>query len=111
MISKNRYMHMDSLTRESSAYGTLHSKRRQKQLKLSLCLIKHNAMETYEGMEVTIHTFTISTLDGGEWSVSHFGHLNPRRTASGTHSPRKIVGTRIGMVAVGKRKSLPLSEI
>jgi hypothetical protein len=36
-------------------------------VKLSLCLTKHYTMETYWGLEVKLHTFLSSALDGGEW--------------------------------------------
>jgi len=35
-------------------------------------------------MEVRLHAFLTSALDGGEWSVSRPGHFNPRERASGT---------------------------
>jgi len=31
-----------------------------------LCLTKHHAMTTYRGMEVQLHAFLTSALDGGE---------------------------------------------
>jgi hypothetical protein len=31
-------------------------------------------MQTYEEVKVQLCTFLTSALDGGEWSVSHFGH-------------------------------------
>jgi len=37
-----------------------------KRVKLSLCLIKYHAMKTFGGMEVYLHTFLTSALDGDE---------------------------------------------
>jgi hypothetical protein len=37
-------------------------------VKLSLCLTKHRAMKTYLGVEVELHAFLTSALDGGEWT-------------------------------------------
>jgi hypothetical protein len=54
-------------------------------VKLSLYLIKHHAMKTYWGVEVYLHVFSTSALDGGEWSASHPGHFTPRERAPGTH--------------------------
>jgi hypothetical protein len=34
-------------------------------------------MEAYEGMEVWLHAFLISILEGGEWSVSRSGRFTP----------------------------------
>jgi hypothetical protein len=39
-------------------------------VKLSPCLAKYHAMKTYWGMEVYLHAFLTSALDGGEWSAS-----------------------------------------
>jgi hypothetical protein len=34
-------------------------------------------MEVYWGMEVLLHAFLTSALDGGEWSASRLGYLTP----------------------------------
>jgi hypothetical protein len=34
--------------------------------KLSMCLTKHHAMKTYEGVKVRLNEFLTSALDGGE---------------------------------------------
>jgi hypothetical protein len=34
-------------------------------------------MKTYGGMEVQLHVFFTSALDGGEWSASRSGRSNP----------------------------------
>jgi hypothetical protein len=39
--------------------------------------------------------FFASALDGGEWSPSHSGHINPGDTASSTH----YVGGWMGLTA------------
>jgi hypothetical protein len=46
-------------------------------VKLSLCLTKYHAMKTYWGVEVQLHAFLISALDGGEWSASRTGRFDP----------------------------------
>jgi len=37
---------------------------------MSLCLIKHQATNTYDRVEVQLHRDLISALKGGGWSVS-----------------------------------------
>jgi hypothetical protein len=53
-------------------------------LKLSLCLTKHN-MKAYGGVEVYLHAFLTSALDGSEWSASRPGRFTPMERAPGTH--------------------------
>jgi hypothetical protein len=38
-----------------------------------LTLIKHRTMKTYEGVEVQLHLFITSALDGSEWSDLRYG--------------------------------------
>jgi hypothetical protein len=38
---------------------------------------KHHAMKTYEEMEVYLHAFLTSALDGCEWSASRPGRFTP----------------------------------
>jgi len=61
-------------------------------------------MKAYWGMELQLHTFLTSALDGGEWSVSRSGRFTPRERAPGTHWIRDWVGSRAGLEAVVKRK-------
>jgi hypothetical protein len=74
-------------------------------LKLSLCLTKHHAMKTYCGVEVQLHAFLISVLDGGEWSASRPGRFTARERAPGTRWIGGWVGPRAVLDAV-KRKIL-----
>jgi hypothetical protein len=34
------------------------------------CLIRHHTMKKYWGMEVQLHAFSTSALEGSEWSAS-----------------------------------------
>jgi len=40
---------------------------------------------TYGEVEVYLHVFLTSSLDGGEWSVSHPGQFTPSERAAGTY--------------------------
>jgi hypothetical protein len=44
-------------------------------------LTKHHAMKVYWRVEVYIHAFFDSALDGGEWSASFSGRFTPRKIA------------------------------
>jgi hypothetical protein len=46
-------------------------------MKLSLPLIKHDAMKAYGGVGVEIHILLTSALAGGEWSASAPAALPP----------------------------------
>jgi hypothetical protein len=50
---------------------------------LSLCLIKHHAMRE---LEVMLHAFLTSVLDGGKWSGSRFGRPTPVPMSRSGHS-------------------------
>jgi hypothetical protein len=54
-------------------------------VKFSLCLTKNQAMKRIGGVEVYLHTFLTSALDGGEWSASRPGLFTPRERDPGTH--------------------------
>jgi hypothetical protein len=42
-------------------------------------------MKAYWGVEVQLHEFLTSALDGGEWSASDPGRFIPRERAPDTH--------------------------
>jgi hypothetical protein len=46
-----------------------------------LCLIKNHSTKTYVGVEIDLHTFLSTVLDGDEWSASRFARLTPRKRA------------------------------
>jgi len=48
-------------------------------MKRIICLIKHHTMKTCGGMEVQLHEFLTSALDGGDWSASPPGRFTPGR--------------------------------
>jgi hypothetical protein len=74
-------------------------------MKLSLCLIKYYAMKTYRGVEVYLHVFLNSALDGGEWWVSFVPRpLYLRERAPGTHWIGGWVGPIVGLDALEKRR-------
>jgi hypothetical protein len=67
-----------------------------------------NSAQRYEGVlgewrYSAIHSLT-SALDGGEWSASRPGRLNPRERAPGTYWIGGWVGPRALLDAVVKRK-------
>jgi hypothetical protein len=48
--------------------------------KLSLRLTNYIAMKTYVGVEVQLHSFLTSALDGSEWSASQPGRFPPGKS-------------------------------
>jgi hypothetical protein len=81
------------------------------QVKLSLCLIKHNAINTDGGEEVQLHAFLSSALDRGKWSASLPGRFTPGSTyplrrlgVPQSRSRNALAGTRI-MVPLGRSAS------
>jgi hypothetical protein len=52
-------------------------------LVLNLWLTKYHIMMTYEGVELQLHAFLISALDGGELSASCSGRFILRERATG----------------------------
>jgi hypothetical protein len=57
------------------------------------------------GVEVYLHEFLTSALDGGEWSASRHCRLTPREGAAGTHGIGGWVGSRAILNMVVKRNS------
>jgi hypothetical protein len=66
-------------------------------VKLSLCLTKHYAMNTYGGVVVQIHVLLPSALIGGEWSASRLCRFIPGKRAPGTNWIGGWVGPRAGL--------------
>jgi hypothetical protein len=61
-------------------------------------------MKTYWGVEIYLHAFLTSALDGGEWSASRPGRFTSRERAPGTHWIGGWVGLRAVLDAVMNRK-------
>jgi hypothetical protein len=53
-------------------------------MKTHLYFTKHHNMKTYGGMEVSLHTFLTSAVDGDEWSVSRRSRFIPEVRAPDT---------------------------
>jgi hypothetical protein len=64
----------------------------------------HHAFKTYSGVEVQLHAFLTSELDGGEWLPSRPGRFTPREWAPGTHWIGGWVGSRVFLEAMVKRR-------
>jgi len=60
---------------------------------LFLCFIKHHAMNTYWGEEVSFHAL-ISALDRGERSASRPGRFTPGVRTPGTHWITRLGGSQ-----------------
>jgi hypothetical protein len=65
-------------------------------------------MKTYGGVDVYLHVFLTSALVGGEWSPSRRGRFTREETAPVTHWIGGLVGLRVGLDEVEKRKFLVL---
>jgi hypothetical protein len=57
-------------------------------------------MEMYREVEVELHLFLISALDGNEWSASQFGPFTPGKTNLYTFGRMSL---KVGLDAVEKR--------
>jgi hypothetical protein len=61
-------------------------------------------MKTYWGVEVQIHAFLTSAIDGGEWSALRPVRFITTERATSTHWTGGWVGPRAGLDTVVKRK-------
>jgi hypothetical protein len=61
-------------------------------------------MKTYWGVEVYLHAFLTSALDGGEWSALCSCRFTPRERAPGTHWIGGWAGPRAGLDAAVREK-------
>jgi hypothetical protein len=57
-------------------------------------------MKAYWGVEINLHAFMTSVLDGGERSASRPGRFTPRERVPGTHWIGGWVGPRAVLDAV-----------
>jgi hypothetical protein len=72
---------------------------------LSRALTEHHTMKACWGMEVQLHAFLTTALDGGEWPASQLGAaLSPGKEPPVTHWIGDLVGPRTGLDTVVKRK-------
>jgi hypothetical protein len=49
-------------------------------------------MKVYWGVEVYLHAFSTSTLDGSGWTVLRTGHFTPKERAPDTHTLDRRLG-------------------
>jgi hypothetical protein len=56
-----------------------------------LQMVKHHAIKTCRRMELYLHAFLISALDGGDFSASWSRHIIPRKNCLVTHWKRGLV--------------------
>jgi hypothetical protein len=68
------------------------------------CLVNHHVMKPYWVVEVYLHAFLTSALDGGEWSASLPGRFTPGERTLSTHRIGGWMGPRTGLDPVVKRK-------
>jgi hypothetical protein len=74
-------------------------------VKLFLCLTSNHVMKTHGRLEVQLHAFVTSVLNGGEWSASRLGLFTPG-IELGTHWTGGWVGLRAGLDVLTKRKHI-----
>jgi hypothetical protein len=67
---------------------------------ISQRLFKQHAMKTYCRVEVQLHVFLTSALDGGEWSASSPGSFTPAEIVPDTQCIVDWVGPSAGPDAV-----------
>jgi hypothetical protein len=68
-------------------------------------------MMVYGGVDLLIHNFLTSALDGGEWSASRFCHFTLEERASITHWTRCGEDPTAGLDEMEKLKFLTLSGL
>jgi hypothetical protein len=61
-------------------------------------------MKTYGGVEIQLHPFSTSALDGGEWSASRPCRFTQDELAPGTHWIGGWLGPRTGLEAMEKKE-------
>jgi hypothetical protein len=67
-------------------------------------------MKAYGGMDLQIHIFLTSALNGDEWSASRPSSFTPGEIAPSSHWIGGWVGLRASLDDVEKRKVLPYRD-
>jgi hypothetical protein len=78
-------------------------------VKIKSYLTKYHAMKAYEGMEIELHAFLTSALEGGEWSASRRGRFTPRGNTSRYPMDRRLGGPQSRSERSGEEKGKSLS--
>jgi hypothetical protein len=68
-------------------------------------------MKMCGGVEIYLHVFLTSALDGGEWSASRPGCFTPREKARDTHCIGGWVGPRAGLDACHMKISMKMCNM
>jgi hypothetical protein len=69
-------------------------------------------VQPYEAMEVYLHTFLNSALDGGEWLSSHLAYFSPNNNIrAGVPIGFEDWEDMVGLDAVARRRVLPCWEV
>jgi hypothetical protein len=67
-------------------------------------LIKHHSIKTYRGVEIYLHSFITSALDGEQQSTSRLGRFTSEERKLGTYLIGGCVGSKPCLKALERRE-------
>jgi hypothetical protein len=97
--------HSEQVMNRLLKFGPIYLLESNSTLAVTTVFNKCHARKMYGGVEIQLHAFLATELDGGKWTASRPGRFTLGERASGTHCVGGWAGPRPRLDAVASRKN------